>query len=300
MIGIKNMTKRFGDFTALQGVNCEIGGCSIYGLVGYNGSGKTTLLKTVAGIYRPEEGKVLLEGENVYDNDTVKKSLVFVPDEPYFTAQATMKGMARLYQGFYPSFQMSTFTKLAGLFGLDVSKRINSFSKGMQRQAAIVLALAAHPKYILLDESFDGLDPVKRNLVKKLLLDYMAENDTSVLISSHNLRELEDLCDHIALLNNHAIVLDCSVDEMRADRSKFRVAFDREIKPEDFSALPCKNLEISGRIATFVASGSPELVEEKIKALSPAFIEALPMTLEEIFLDEMEAVNYDYAEIFEA
>jgi ABC-2 type transport system ATP-binding protein len=240
MINVKSVTKRFGSFTVLQELNCMIDDCSVYGLVGYNGAGKTTLLKTLAGIYKTEEGTVLVDGENIFENEKLKRNLFFIPDELYFLPQASMNRMAKFYKGYYPAWNNKTYNKLTALFGLDSGARITGFSKGMQRQAAIVLALSTQPKYLLLDESFDGLDPVKRSLVKRILLEYLAEREISVVISSHNLRELEDLCDHIGLINGKKVVLDTSIDDMRQSRNKFRVAFGNDVKTDNFIGLPLK------------------------------------------------------------
>ena len=184
MIDIVNVTKRFGKFTALSGMNLSVGCSSIYGLVGYNGAGKTTLLKTVSGVYKPEEGEVRIGGENIFDNAKMKQRLFYVPDDLYFQPYASMEKMARFYKGYYPKFSDKTFQNLTKVFGLDSSKRINGFSKGMQRQAEFVLGMSAHPDVLLLDESFDGLDPAKRSLSKQLLVEYMAEKEVSIIVSS--------------------------------------------------------------------------------------------------------------------
>ena len=298
MIQMKGITKCFGRKTALQELNCTVEDGSIYGLVGYNGAGKTTLLKTIAGIYRPESGRVLIEGENIFENVPLKQRLFLVPDEPYFLAQASLNRMAAFYKGYYPTWSDKVYKKLAEFLELDCSARINSFSKGMQRQASILLALSVQPQYLLLDESFDGLDPAKRNLVKRVLLEFLAEKNTCVVISSHNLRELEDLCDHIGLINGKRLVLDNSVDEMRQSRSKYRVAFQNDIKPEDFTGLNLKKPMIQGRLINFISDVSTEEMQAKLAPLGPVLFETVPMTLEEIFLDEMEVKDYDLHELF--
>jgi ABC-2 type transport system ATP-binding protein len=298
MISVKGVTKRFGRVTAVQELNCNVDACSVYGLVGYNGAGKTTLLKTIAGIYRPEGGRVLIEGENIYENQILKRRLFLVPDEPYFLSQASLNRMAGFYKGYYPTWNDKTFKKLTEIFDLDPRARINSFSKGMQRQAAILLALAAQPQYLLLDESFDGLDPARRSLVKRIILEFLAEKEISVVISSHNLRELEDLCDHIGLINGKKLLLDCSVDEMRQSRNKYRVAFKNDVKPEDFTGMDLKKLAVQGRLITFITAGSPEQTQARLAPLEPLLFESVPMTIEEIFLDEMEVKDYDLHDLF--
>ena len=298
MIEVKNVTKKFGDFTALQNTCFKVEDSSIYGLVGANGAGKTTLLKTAAGIYKPEEGAVLLFGENVFDNEKMKGKLFFIPDELYFLPQSNMKKMEKFYKGYYPNFSEKTYKKLTELFELDTSKRISGFSKGMQRQAEMIFAMSTHPEYIFLDESFDGLDPLKRSLFKQILLEYISETNVSIIISSHNLRELEDLCDHVGLIKDKKMMLDCSIEDMRKNRFKYRVAFDRDIEEKNFENLECRKFTKDGRIVTFIIDGNAEETQAKVKAMKPALMESVPLTLEEIFLDEMEEKDYDIAEIF--
>lgn len=298
MIEILNVTKKFGDFTAIQNLSIKVEPASIYGLVGYNGAGKTTLLKTVAGVYKPEEGEVRLFGEPVYDNAKVKQRLFYVPDDLYFEPYSTLEKMAKFYQGYYPSFNRNTFQRLVEVFGLDPSKRINGFSKGMQRQGEMILGMSTQPEILLLDESFDGLDPAKRNLMKNMLLEYMAERGCSIMISSHNLHELADTCDRIGLINGKQIVMDCSVDEMSGSRCKFRLVFDRSMMREDFYALELKRFTQDGNIITLSAQGDMEKTKELLMALKPLSLEQFPLTLEEIFLEEMEGTDYDFKEIF--
>lgn len=298
MVDVINVTKKFGSFTALSELSFHVDRASVYGLVGYNGAGKTTLLKTIAGVYKPEGGEVRIEGEPVYENAKMKQRLFYVPDELYFQPYANMEKMARFYKGYYPKFSDTTFNNLTALFGLDKTKRLNSFSKGMQRQAEMVLGMSTHPEVLLLDESFDGLDPAKRNMAKKLLLEYMAEKECAIIISSHNLHELGDLCDHIGLINGQRIVLDCAVDEMSGSRSKFRVVFDKDVEEKDFEGLDIRRFSKDGKIVTLTAHGDSDELEEKLRAMSPVLLETFPLTLEEIFLEEMEGTDYDLTKIF--
>lgn len=299
MIEVRNLTKRYGKFTALQGLSMKAEPASIYGLVGYNGAGKTTLLKCMIGMFRPEEGCVLVEGENVFDNAAAKRTMFFIPDDLFFLPQATMERMAAFYRGFYPAWNGQTFEKLAKLFGLDAKERINGFSKGMQRQAAITLGLATNPKYLLLDELFDGLDPIMRNMARQLLLEAIGGSGTTVVISSHNLRELEDLCDHIGVINSRHIVYDNSIEALRNSRRQYRVVLPEGAPAEALDAVGCTKLKINGRIATFIARGTEEETDRALAQVQPVFVEKLPMTLEEIFLDEMEVGEYDFSGIFE-
>jgi len=298
MVDVINVTKKFGSFTALKDLSFHVSKASIYGLVGYNGAGKTTLLKTISGVYKPEGGEVRVMGERIFDNAKMKQRLFYVPDDIYFQPYANMEKMARFYKGYYPKFNTETFQNLTQLFGLDKTKRLNGFSKGMQRQAEMILGISTHPDVLLLDESFDGLDPAKRNLAKKLLLEYMAEKECAVIISSHNLHELGDICDHIGLINGQRIVLDCSVDEMSGSRSKFRVVFDREVSREDFRGIELKRFAQDGKIITLSAQGDSAELEQKLRSMSPVLLETFPLSLEEIFLEEMEGTDYDLTKIF--
>ena len=207
MIEIKNVTKKYGDYVAVEDISFKVEESSIYGLVGYNGAGKTTLLKTAAGILKPESGEVLFDSQNVYDNGKVRSSLLYVPDEVYFVKGASLEKMGKIYKGYFPNFNSKVFKNMTEAMGLDPKKNIGSFSKGMQRQAEVVLAMSTMPKYMLLDEVFDGIDPLKRNLCKKIFIEYMAETGCSMIMSSHNLQEIADLCDHVALINGKKLAM---------------------------------------------------------------------------------------------
>lgn len=298
LIEAVSVTKKFGDFTAIENLSLTVPKGSIYGLVGYNGAGKTTLLKTVAGVYRPEGGKVLIDGEPVFENEKKKQRLFYVPDDIYFKPYTTMRKMAAFYKGYYPNFSYDTFEKVTSLFGLDPTKRINGFSKGMQRQAEVVLAMSTMPDTLLLDESFDGLDPQKRTVVKELLYDYMRQKDVAILISSHNLHELQDLCDYVGLINGKRIVLNGSVKDLSKGKAKYRLVFDRPVTEQDFFSIPHKRLNIDGSIVTLMALGQPEDAYARLKEMSPLLIEETVLTLEEIFLDEMEAEGHEAKKIF--
>ncbi|MBR3835385.1 MAG: ABC transporter ATP-binding protein [Clostridia bacterium] len=298
MIKVSNITKTFDEFTAIDNLSLEVSNSSIYGLVGYNGAGKTTLLKTIAGVYVPDSGTVEMDGIDLFKHPEKKQELFYVPDDLYFGLSSSMKSMAKYYKSFYPNFCMDTFHKLAGLFGLDINKKIMGFSKGMQRQAEMVLGLSTLPKAILLDESFDGLDPAKRNLTKKLLLDYMADKECSILISSHNLHELADMCDHIALMNGKNIAIDCAVDDMNGSRCKFRLAYTDNIDSNIFKGIEYKNYKADGKIVSFTVSKNLDEAERIIAATNPVLIERFPLSLEEIFLEEMEDTDYDFDKLF--
>lgn len=298
MIEIKGVTKKFGSFTAIENLSLKVGNGSVYGLVGYNGAGKTTLLKTIMGIYKADEGSITVDGVETFDSPDIKKKMFFAPDDLYFEPYSTINKMAKFYSGYCPEFSFETLEKLCKVFGLDKDKRINSFSKGMQRQAELILAISSKPEIILFDENFDGLDPAKRNLFNKMIIEYVAETDSSVIISSHNLHELTDICDHIGLINGKRIVLDCSVDDISASRCKFRLVFADEKTEDDFKDIPYKKFNKDGRIITLSMAVDAEEGEEILRKLNPLMIEKFPQTLEEIFLDEMEGSDYDFKEIF--
>lgn len=298
MIEIREVTKKYGKFTAVDKLSMTVDKGSVYGLVGYNGAGKTTLLKTVAGIYRADGGSVTVDGVDVFDSADVKRRMFYVPDDLYFNYNSSIEKMAKFYAGYYPKFSFETLDKLCGVFKLDKTARINSFSKGMQRQAAMILGMSTLPEILLLDESFDGLDPAKRSLMNNMLIEYAADRDCSIIVSSHNLHELTDICDHIALINGKRIVLDCSVDDISASRCKFRAVFADEKSREDFADFDIKRFDKDGKIVTLSLGGDPEENEKKLNAMSPLLVEKYPLTLEEIFLEEMEDTDYDFKEIF--
>ena len=298
MIEIREVTKKYGKFTAVDKLSMTVDKGSVYGLVGYNGAGKTSLLKTVAGIYRADGGSVTVDGVDVFDSADVKRRMFYVPDDLYFNYNSSIEKMAKFYAGYYPKFSFETLDKLCGVFKLDKTARINSFSKGMQRQAAMILGMSTLPEILLLDESFDGLDPAKRSLMNNMLIEYAADRECSIIVSSHNLHELTDICDHIALINGKRIVLDCSVDDISASRCKFRVVFADEKSREDFADFDIKRFDKDGKIVTLSLGGDPEENEKKLNAMSPLLVEKYPLTLEEIFLEEMEDTDYDFKEIF--
>lgn len=298
MIEIREVTKKYGKFTAVDKLSMTVDKGSVYGLVGYNGAGKTTLLKTVAGIYRADGGSVTVDGVDVFDSADVKRRMFYVPDDLYFNYNSSIEKMAKFYAGYYPKFSFETLDKLCGVFKLDKTARINSFSKGMQRQAAMILGMSTLPEILLLDESFDGLDPAKRSLMNNMLIEYVADRECSIIVSSHNLHELTDICDHIALINGKRIVLDCSVDDISASRCKFRAVFADEKSREDFADFDIKRFDKDGKIVTLSLGGDPEENEKKLNAMSPLLVEKYPLTLEEIFLEEMEDTDYDFKEIF--
>ncbi len=296
MIEVKNITKKFGDFTAIEDVSLTVDNGSIFGIVGYNGAGKTTLLKACAGIYKAEKGQVLIDGEDVFDNGRLRERLFFIPDELYFPRGANLEKMRSFYKGYYPDFSDAVFTKMADVMGLDRRKSLQSFSKGMQRQAEIVLALASRPKYMLLDEVFDGVDPQKRELCKNIFIEYMAETDCSILMSSHNLQELANLCDRVALLNGKGLALNVTVDDAGSAYKKYRLIFDREISADELEGIPCRDIKIDGKMVVVITDSAVD--EGVFGKLNPIHIDSVMLSVEEVLLNEMEDREYDISSIF--
>lgn len=298
MLEVRNVCKSFGKKNVLDNICLKVGDTSIYGLVGYNGAGKTTLFKIITDVYSRDSGDILLKGEDVYDNAGAKSRIFYVPDDLFFMIGSNLKKMAKFYQGYYPRFDMKTFERLIDMFSLDPKAKIAGFSKGMQRQAEIILALSAKPDLILMDESFDGLDPAKRNLMRNLLTEFISETGSSVVISSHNLNELADMCDHIALMNGNKISLDVSVNDIAEEKIKLRLAFKDDISDEVLKSCGLKKIRRDGKIINAKLDGDITECEKKLNAYSPLMFDKIPMTLEEVFLEEMEDRDYDFKELF--
>ena len=297
MICAENVTKKFDDFAALRGLNCSIPESCVYGLVGSNGAGKSTFLRLISGIYRPDAGTVTFDGVPVYENPEVKGRIMYVPDELYFLPQSNMYRMAELYSSIYKNFSYERFENLTKTFGLNPKANINTFSKGMKRQAATILALSCMPKFLFFDETFDGLDPVMRNLVKQVIYNDVLERKTTTIITSHSLRELEDTCDQLALLHKGGIVFESDIQNLKTSLFKIQVAFNGEFNKERFTNIEMMDYNQLGSVATFIARGDKEEVVAKIRALEPVLLDVLPLNLEEVFIYEMESLGYAFKEI---
>ena len=297
MITASFVTKRFEDTIALNKLNCTIPEGCVYGLVGSNGSGKSTLLRLISGIYRPEEGQITIDGQEVYDDPDVKKRIVFVPDELYFLPHASLRRMEQLYASVYERFSHERFEALLREFSLDPNKMLSAFSKGMRRQAATILALSCRADFILFDETFDGLDPVMRNLVKNLLYAEVMERNATAVVTSHSLRELEDTCDQLALLHNGGIIFESDVDHLKTSLFKVQIAFNDEYGPERFEGIDILNYLRRGSVATMIVRGDRDETEAKLKAMEPVLFEVLPLSLEEVFVYEMGQRGYAFSEV---
>ena len=294
MIRAAGITKKFGSFTALDEVTCNILDGCVYGLVGSNGAGKSTFLRVLAGIYKPDEGVAYFDDEPVYENPSVKEQISFVADELYFLTGSNMKKMALMYKRLYDNFDMDRFNELTKIFGLDPDKNIANFSKGMRRQASIILTLSTRAKYMFFDETFDGLDPVMRNLVKKLICDDVAEKGSTVIITSHSLRELEDICDHLALLHKGGLVLDSDVLEMKTTQFKVQVAFEEKFNESKFWDMNITRYRQEGSVANMIVNGDREEMIKRFRDMNPIILDILPLTLEEVVTYEMEALGYEF------
>ena len=287
MLELKNVSKSFGKFKALDDLSMTIPQGAVYGLVGPNGAGKTTAIRHITGVYRPDAGEITMEGLPIYENPQVKQSIGYIPDEIFYFASSSLQDMAKFYRGLYPRFDMALFQRLTEVFQLPMGSPIRRFSKGMQKQAAFQLTLSIRPDVLVLDEPVDGLDPVMRRQVMSLILAEVAERNTTVLISSHNLRELEDVCDHVGIMNHGKMLLERSLADMQGSTVKLQMVGD---VPEGLNIL---HQSSTGRLQTLVVRGNAREVEAQVEAASPMFYDILPLSLEEIFIYELGGVNHE-------
>ena len=291
MLEMKNVTKTFGGFKALDGLSLTVPQGAVYGLVGPNGAGKSTAIRHLTGVYRQDSGEVLLGGETVYENPAVKEKIGYIPDEIFYFPSATLEEMGKFYKGMYPKFDEALFQRLYEVFGLPRKGQLRRFSKGMQKQAAFHLSLSCRPEVLILDEPVDGLDPVMRRQVMSLILSDVAEYGTTVLISSHNLRELEDVCDHVGIMDHGKMLLEKSLADMQGGTHKLQIV------GEIPTGLEVLHESSSGRLKTLIVRGRAAEVEAKAAAAKPAYFDVLPLSLEEIFIYELGGVNYAVKDI---
>lgn len=276
MIQAVELVKKFEDKAALDGVDFQIEEGSIYGLVGANGSGKSTLLRVIAGVYMPDGGNIIVDNMKVFNNPQLKEKICYLPDTPFFIHQSNLNEMARFYEGLYCSFSRERFEYLTGVFPLDKKAKIANMSKGMQRQAALILALSCCPKYLLLDEAFDGLDPVMRKVLKSLLIEGIEGGGMTAIIASHNLRELEELCDRIGLIHNGKIIFNDTIEGLKGNLHKVQIAFERIPDTSVFDSLDVLKLERMGSLLNLAVRGDAQEIESFLKKLNPVFMEILP------------------------
>lgn len=288
MLKIDNVSKKLGNKTVLDHCSLTVENGSVLGLIGPNGAGKSTLLRCICDVYQCDEGSITLNGETIHENEYLKQNILYLSDDPYYLYNATIRDMKEFYQIFYPQFNEEVYRKYLSLFRLDERKVMNNFSKGMKRQAFILMALAISPKVLLLDESFDGLDPMMRLLFKRAINECIETKDMSIIISSHNLRELEDICDTFAILEDRHIETSGSIADTKETIHKVQVAFREEKNKEDFEGLDIMHFSRVGRIITLIIEGDLEQTKQKISAMQPLMMDILPVNLEEIFIYEME------------
>ncbi|HWP96985.1 MAG TPA: ABC transporter ATP-binding protein [Syntrophomonadaceae bacterium] len=293
MIELAGISKSFGKIHALQAVSLSVDEGSIYGLVGSNGAGKTTLLKILAGIYRHDAGQVTIDGQVVYENERTKDRTLFIPDNLYFFPNYTIRDMADFYSGIYSSWNHERFLKLQQVFDIEVGRRVVTLSKGMQRQVAFWLGLALAPDIMILDEPLDGLDAVMRHKVKNLIFQDVAAREMTVIISSHNLRELEGFCDHIGILHQGQMLLQKDLDELKTGLHKIQMAFGDGIPEALLKEINALHLEKRGSVLMLVVRGACEETVRRLEKFNPAILDILPLTLEEIFIYEMGGVGYE-------
>ena len=297
MIEVKNVVKTFDGFTALDGASITVPDGGVYGLVGPNGAGKSTIIRHLTGIYAPDSGEVLVEGEPVYENPAKKALLAVIPDDWFYFPSSTIFDMMRFYRGFYPNFDGNRYEKFKEVFSLPEKSPIRRMSKGMQKQAAFWLAMCCRPKYLILDEPVDGLDPVMRRQVWSLMMSDVTEHGTTVLVSSHNLRELEDVCDHVGIMNKGRVLLERSLSDLQENIVKLQAVW----KPGEVPVLP-RELEILhtshvGRVYTYIVRGKAQEITRQMQVHQPLMLEALPLSLEEIFIYELGGEQYAVKEI---
>ena len=291
MLEVKNVTKTFGNFTALDDLSMTIPKGAVYGLVGPNGAGKSTVIRHLIGVYRPDSGEITMEGQPIYENPALKERIASIPDDVFYYPSATMEEMHKFYRGIYPQFDEELYQRLFEVFQLPKKTQIRRFSKGMQKQAAFHLSICCRPDVLILDEPVDGLDPVMRRQVWSLILSDVAQRGTTVLISSHNLRELEDICDYVGIMDHGKMLLERSLADMQGNTVKLQMVGQ---VPEGLNIL---HESTSGRLNTLIVRGTAEEVEAMVAAENPAYFDILPLSLEEIFIYELGGVNYEVKNI---
>ena len=291
MIDLQNVTKTFDGFKALDDLNMSVPRGAVYGLVGPNGAGKSTAIRCLLGVYRPDSGTVTIDSQPVYENPTVKARMGSIPDEIFFFPSATLDDMCRYYRGIYPKFDLNLYQALFEAFNLPKNVPLRRFSKGMQKQAAFHLTLCTRPEVLVLDEPVDGLDPVMRRQVWRLILDEVAKDETTVLITSHNLRELEDICDHVGIMDHGKMLLQRSLADMQGAIHKLQLVGDA---PNDLQVLHSSQ---SGRLNTLIVRGTAEQITAHVQAAHPTYFDVLPLSLEEIFIYELGGADYEVKNI---
>lgn len=295
MIEVRNVMKEFDGFRALDNMSMTVQTGSVYGLVGPNGAGKSTIIRHLTGIYRQDAGEITIDGAPVFENPEVKSRIAYIPDDIFYYANASIREMMDFYRSIYPHFDAERFKKLGDVFGLDPKRQMRRLSKGMQKQAAFWIAVSLRPEILILDEPVDGLDPVMRRQIWSIIMADVAENGTTVLVSSHNLRELEDVCDSVGIMNKGKVMIERSLNELQENIVKIQLALpDGESLPEGLDILHKSN---TGRLQSLIMHGTQDELTEKLQSAHPLFIDAVPLTLEEIFIYELGGADYEVKDI---
>ncbi len=295
MIEIRNVVKEFDGFRALDELSMSVPKGSVYGLVGPNGAGKSTIIRHLTGIYRQDSGEVLVDGQPVFENPAIKKRIAYIPDDIFYFSNSTIAEMANFYRSIYPQFDTERFDRLGEVFGLDRKRQMRKLSKGMQKQAAFWMTMALRPDVLVLDEPVDGLDPVMRRQIWSIVMADVSENETTVLVSSHNLRELEDVCDHVGIMNKGKLMIERSLSELQEGIVKVQLALpDGAQLPDGLDVLHTSS---TGRLQTMIMHGTTAELEEKLAAAKPLFMDFVPLTLEEIFIYELGGADYEVKDI---
>ena len=293
MLEAKNLTKRFDDIMAVDHISAQIRDGYVFGLIGTNGAGKSTFLRMASGVLKPDEGTIQLDGEDIYENLKMKRRFFYISDDQFFFGNATPQELMAFYRTVYPEFNVQRYYHLLESFDLREAEKGSTFSKGMKKQLSVILGLCANTEYIFCDETFDGLDPVMRQAVKSLFANDMAERNLTPIIASHNLRELEDICDHVGLLHKGGILLSKDLDDMKLNIHKIQCVLKPGMKAEELEGLDIVKTEYRGSLATITVRGKREEVEAAMRAGEPLFFELIPLSLEEIFISETEVAGYD-------
>ncbi len=294
MIELTGVTKQFDDFTALDAIDLKIGSGTAFGLLGSNGAGKSTILRLLSGIYSAESGSVKIDGEEVFDNAAVKEKVFFINDETVQFEGMTLMELKNYYKGFYPKFSEEVFEKLREVIKLPLNKKIDQFSKGMKRQAVVITGLSCCTDYLLMDEAFDGLDPTMRIIVKRMLVDAMLDRNLTTVISSHNLKEINEVCDCAALLHQGKIIFNRDLDDLKGNIHKIQAAFPKDYGKEAFTDMEVLHYEKNQSITYLIVKGDEEFIRKNINEKEPLVFDMIPLTLEEIFIYEMEGMGYDF------
>ena len=297
MIKISNLNKSYGNKKVLENLNCNIKTNCIYGLIGANGAGKSTLLRIINDIFRRDSGTILVDDKEVENNSELKQRLAFLPDDLFFFSNYTMLDMAKFYEALYKKFDMKYFKELAEILKLDINAKVDSFSKGMKRQVALICTLATNADYMFFDETFDGLDPVVRNLMKKIIAKQMETKCTTIIMTSHNLRELEDICDNLGLLYKGGILFESDIDSLKTNMFKVQISLKEEFDENNFKELNILNFKKTGSVAKIIIKGEKEECEKILRDKNPLILDFLPLTLEEIFIYEMEVLGYEFNQV---